>query len=100
MRCCRLKETEINKARGKEQDCYSMLNKHSSENKCDLKPKTAKTKVKDVMDTLQHVISIIKKETVKNPRILAERNRHTKHENATVALIMMKTSMSRAFSEQ
>ena len=55
------------------------------------KPKTVKTQeaknfskseaeLVDVMDTLQHAISIIEKEIAKSLRILAEGNRHTEHE--------------------
>ena len=34
----------------------------------------------DVMDTLQHAISIIAKEMAKNPAFLQKGNRHTEHE--------------------
>ena len=66
------------------------VNKHPVENKCDVKPKTAKTKeakdyskseaeMVDVMDTLQHAISIIEKEMAKNLTILADGNQQTEH---------------------
>ena len=75
------------------------------------KPKTAKTKeAKDfsksetelvgVMDTFQHVISIIEKEMAKNLTVL-QKDIHTRNtNNTTVALIIRKTSMSIAFSKQ
>ena len=86
--------------------------KHISDGfRAEKKPKTAKTKeakdfsksdaeMVDVMDTLQHVISIIEKEMAKNLSLL-QKEIDTQNTNYVMAaLIMMETSMSRAFSEQ
>ena len=73
--------------------------------------KTAKTKeakdfdkseaeMVDVMDTLQRVISIIEKEMAQNLTFLQKEFDTRNTNNVTAALIRMKTSMSRAFSEQ
>ena len=52
----------------------------------------------DVMDTLQHTISIIEKEMAKNPAFL-QKEIDTRNTNSIMAaLIIRKTS--RAFSEQ
>ena len=52
------------------------------------------------MNTLQHVISIIVKEMAKNLTFL-QKEIDTRNTNiVTASLIRMKTSMSRAFSEQ
>ena len=75
------------------------------------KPKSAKTKeakdfskseaeLVDVTDTLQHGMSNIEKEVAKNSTFLQKGIDTRSMNNATVALITMKTSMSRAFSEQ
>ena len=74
-------------------------------------PKTAKTKeakdfskseaeMVDVMDAFQQVISIIEKEMVKNLTSLQKQTDTQNTNYVMAALIMMKTSMSRAFSEQ
>ena len=75
------------------------------------KPKTVKTneakdfskseaELVDVMDTLQHAISVIEKEVAKN-LVFLHMEIDTRNTNiATAALIMTKTSMSRAFSDQ
>ena len=52
------------------------------------------------MDTLQHVSSIIEKEIAKNPALLHTEIDTRNTNNATVALITRKTSMSIAFSKQ
>ena len=52
------------------------------------------------MDIFQHGISIIEKEMAKNP-IFMQKGMDTRNtNNATVALIKMKTSIARPFSEQ
>ena len=54
----------------------------------------------DVMDTLQRTISSIEKEMAKNPAFL-RKDIDTRNTNIVMAaLIIRKTSMSRAFSEQ
>ena len=50
--------------------------------------------------SLQHVISNIEKEMAKNPTFMQKGIDTRNTNNAMVALITMKTSMSRAFSEQ
>ena len=74
------------------------------------KPKTAKSKEEkdsvsgaelvDVMDTFQRTMSIIEKEIAKNPTFLQKEIDTRNTNNAMVALIMVKTSMSVAFSKQ
>ena len=75
------------------------------------KTKTVKTKeakdyskseaeMVDVMDTLQHVISIIEKEMARNLTFLQKEIDTRNTNNATVALIMKKTSMSIVLSKQ
>ena len=54
----------------------------------------------DVMDTLQHVISIIGKEMAKNVTFLQKEIGTRNKTNVMAALIMIKTSMSMAFSKQ
>ena len=87
------------------------VNKHPVENKCDLKPKPAKTKeaknfskseaeMVDVMDTLQRTISIIKKEIAKNLTLLQKEIDTRNTNNEMAALITRKTSMSRVFSKE
>ena len=81
------------------------------ENKCDLKPKTVRTKevkdfskseaeLVDVMDTLQRTISIIEKEIAKNPAFLQKEIDTGNTNSIMAALIIRTTSMARAFSEQ
>ena len=88
------------------------INKHVSDGiRAENKPKAAKTKeAKDfskleaemvvVMDTLRRTISIIEKEIAKNPTFLQKDIDTRNTNNATVLLIMVKTSMSIAFSKQ
>ena len=88
------------------------INKYVSDDvRAENKPKTAKTKeakdlskseaeLVDVTDTLQHGISNIEKEMAKNPTFLQKGIDTRNTNNAMVALVTMKTSMSRAFSEQ
>ena len=52
----------------------------------------------DVMDTLQRAISIIKKETPKNPTFLQKELDTRNTNNVMAALIGRKTSRSRVFS--
>ena len=54
----------------------------------------------DVMDTLQYVTSIIEKEMANNSTFLQKGIDTRNTDNAMVTLIMTKTSMSGAFSEQ
>ena len=54
----------------------------------------------NVMDTLQHVISIIEKEKAKYLTFLQKGIDTRSTNNATAALIIKKTSMSTAFSKQ
>ena len=54
----------------------------------------------DVMDTLQHSISIIEKEMAKNHTFLQKEFGTRNTNNATVALIIRKTPMSIAFSKR
>ena len=88
------------------------INKHVSDSiRAENKPKSAKTKeakgfsksgaeLVDVMDTFQRTISVIEKEIAKNPTFLQKEIDTRNTNNATVALIMVKTSMSIAFSAQ
>ena len=116
-------QSEISQARGEQHDCDSGsaqeinkhvsdgVNKHPTENKCDLKPKPVKTKeakdhskseteMVDVMDTLQRTISIIEMEIAKN-HTFVQKEIGTRNTNfVTAALIMMKTSRRIAFSKQ
>ena len=88
------------------------INKHVSDGvRAETKPKTVRTKeakdfskseaeMVDVMDTIQHVISIIEKEMAKN-RAFLQKEIDTRNTNSIMAaLIIRKTSRSRAFSEQ
>ena len=54
----------------------------------------------DVMDTFQHMISIIEKEMAKNLTFFQKEIDTRNTNNARVALITKKTSMSIAFSKQ
>ena len=54
----------------------------------------------DVLDTLQHAISIIEKEIANNPTFIQREIDTRNTNNATVALIIKKTSISKACSEQ
>ena len=90
------------------------INKHVSDsvnklpvgNKCDLKPKTVRTKeAKDFrkseaelvggMDTLQRTIS-----SIERPAFLQKEIDTRNTNNVMAAIMVRKTSMSRAFSEQ
>ena len=75
------------------------------------KPKTAKiketkdfsnseTEMVDVMDTFQHAISTIEKETAKNPTFLQKEIDTGNTNSIRAAVIRRKTSMSIAFSKQ
>ena len=54
----------------------------------------------DVMDIYQHVISIIEKEMAENLAFLQKETDTQNTNDVMAALIMMETSMSRAFSGQ
>ena len=91
-----------------------MLNRSRSRSAHEDKPKTVKTKeakdcskseaeLVDIMDTFQHVTSIIEKEKAKNLTILAEGIGIRNTNNATVALInslQQTVSMMRRTIEQ
>ena len=108
-----MKETSRAKSirRNEEQPDWDSVEQHSSVQAHTRSTKTVKTKeakdcskseaeMVDVMDTLQHVISVIQKEMANNTTFLQKGidTRNTNH--AMVALIIRKTSMSIAFSKQ
>ena len=88
------------------------IHKHVSDGiRAENEPKTAKTKeakdfskseaeLVDVTDTFQRTISIIESERAKNPTFLQKEIDSGNTNNATIALIMVKTSMSISFSKQ
>ena len=64
------------------------------------KDRKTEAELADVMDTLQHAISIIEKEIAKNLTFLQKEIAKRSTNNATVELIKRKTPMPTAFSKQ
>ena len=83
-----------------------ILNRNRSAHEINVKTKEAKNFSKsgvemvDVMDTLQHVISISEKEMAKTCTFLQKGTNTRNTDNSMVTLIKSKTSMSIAFSKQ
>ena len=87
------------------------VNKVPVENKCDLKPKTVRTKEAkdfnkseaervDVMDTLPHAISIIEKEMAKNLAFLQKEIDKRNTNSIMAAHIIRKTSRSSSVDDE